>query len=734
MLLFKNSVSKLWFQKANFIFILFLSTFFISISAGLVSPIVNVNQNYYQFLQDTNAPTGVVSTKSALNEQELYDNTNVKVERYFTKDVSYESATLRLMSATNSINTLQISKGNEPKSANEIVVDEHFAQAHNLAVGDALTLENRVYAISGFGYSPAYVILLKSDDMLVPDSNAFGVGYVTDKSVFSETQFRYFYKTNENSNMEKFHNQVGNEILTWDVFQESVKYYVAIGKLSSFTIIAAVFPIIVFFAVCILLYNTFSKMIRSNIKEYGIVLSMGYNKTHLFSMELIPFISICLIGYCFGNIGGYFINMFVNKLLYEQFGFSPIIDNTLFLYTTAFFLIFSLTLILFYITRVIKIYKFEDIDLIRGTFTKSVKRVKTVKKIALLSFEKIYMVRNTLRGKLRIWITIFGVVSSLFVLTYGFVLVGSINETIDKGINGGVVYSAKVVYDGPQLVKQEALNTFNARSATSNNQIFTIYGIDRVTDAFNIKNENITTDAFNQGVTISKGLSQKINKIQGDVITLYDQIQNKNIDIKIDFVDMELPIQALFMPRDLYNETFKLNAQMYTGVFLKENQVLKITDNVLTKETKSELVESYNKFMEPLIQVVYLITILSGVLCFVSIYSVINIIVDEDKNDIAMLKILGYTVRKTLALVMIPIGWLMVLGMLASIILSRVVMVKIVDKVSEKLPISLFFNFSIIIALLVLLFIVAIYVLSYLTAYYKLVTISETLVLKEQKE
>ena len=67
-----------------------------------------------------------------------------------------DGSTLRVMATRDSINRVTPNSGRLPQTDDEVLLEQHYARAHGLSLGDALDVGERRLAIVGIGSSSDY--------------------------------------------------------------------------------------------------------------------------------------------------------------------------------------------------------------------------------------------------------------------------------------------------------------------------------------------------------------------------------------------------------------------------------------------------------------------------------------------------------------------------------------------------------------------------------------------------
>lgn len=103
----------------------------------------------------------------------------VTLQRDFSMDFHLGQSTLRVYQARENVDLFVSSQGSEVPAQGEILLEQHYAEKHELGLGDTLTVGGRDFTVSGIGSTPDYDAAYEKTSDTTVDSNLFGVGFVT---------------------------------------------------------------------------------------------------------------------------------------------------------------------------------------------------------------------------------------------------------------------------------------------------------------------------------------------------------------------------------------------------------------------------------------------------------------------------------------------------------------------------------------------------------------------------
>lgn len=116
-----------------------------------------------------------------LTDEEIAQITEkgVTLQRDFSLDFHLGQSTLRVYRARETVDLFVPSQGSELPAQGEILLEQHYAEKHELGLGDSLTVGGRDFIVTGIGSTPDYDAAYEKTSDTTVDSNLFGVGFVT---------------------------------------------------------------------------------------------------------------------------------------------------------------------------------------------------------------------------------------------------------------------------------------------------------------------------------------------------------------------------------------------------------------------------------------------------------------------------------------------------------------------------------------------------------------------------
>lgn len=106
-------------------------------------------------------------------------------------------STVRIFAPRDELNRHEVVAGRDVAGGDEVVLDAKYAEAQELRIGDAVTIDGRELTLVGHAVAPDYVNVKNSQVVLQPNPDEFGVGFISagsfDAAYDGHATIRYAY-------------------------------------------------------------------------------------------------------------------------------------------------------------------------------------------------------------------------------------------------------------------------------------------------------------------------------------------------------------------------------------------------------------------------------------------------------------------------------------------------------------------------------------------------------------
>lgn len=601
--------------------------------------------------------------------QNLEKKFHVTIEESTFYDAKVHASTLRIYKPMNKINLYKITKGKDISSNNEILISQRYAETNNLTLGDNLNIKGGKFKIVGYMVKADYVYMLKDLSSSYYDYKAFGDAIISSNALKkingSTSYYSVRYLSDNNLAFRKKINKDYNIISYLSKGSNPrIKFTMNDGdKVSSISMRFAPVLFIIVMAITALIL---SRKVKGERKQIGILSALGYRKSelirHYSSYATIPGILGSILGIILGILC---IKPFSNFYL----GDFEILPYTVHVQLASIIVSLFIPTLLYVTVSVLvvwKLVKHNTTELLTGNTDEKDKTSKKLFRNNKIKFKTKYRFRLILGHLSRTLVITLGVVISSTCILTGFAMKDAINNAAKYNLNSSgytnLYYLNTLIKDIPNDAEGILTKSFEVKN---NSTLFNMWGIDKSPKYLNIK--LLSGNEMKYGKYYITNAAAKAYKIKkGDNFTFYDISTAEKHTISIaDIVD-ENTNYAIYTSKK--NVSTLCSYSVSGSNLLISNKNINVNNNiVMRKSSKSDLQKSLKNITGIFISVCYIIILIGFGLGLMVMYLITNIIVEENKVNISMLKVLGYHQKEINSLVLNTNHILVILGYLLSI-------------------------------------------------------------------
>jgi len=603
------------------------------------------------------------------------------------------------------MNKPYVLEGRLPKNDKEITMMPAPAKKNKLKVGDTYKINGVKYKIVGFTYAPDYIYPLISLSMPIFDEKNNNVIYVyqdnySDIVGINENSYsiRYNFKpdrkfkisasasTSSDSN-EKAEKTEKTEENTYkdpvfkifnnkdDIVMDmsTILRITRIGELQlefwSDRLFAEYFLYLLLGISVIIIIIITKKRIEDERLQIGVLKSLGYNKYSIAASYLVYPIIGSIIGGIIGFLIGNVISEPIATILrsYYAVPLSNYSINMKYLVSSILTPTIVLSL-LSYIIALIMLRK-KPLQLLReGSNLKVNLFSKLVNKITKpLPFNQRFKYSLAFRSMGKLFIVT--ITSFLTGLLLTLILIGMniFNNVIDKTF-GGLDYKYMAFSNGFNQIPGDdnksdylinltmGLNSVEHKDGKvkkykEDEQTFTINGIDtdsKYIKILNKKEKDIKSKLKDKnGAIVSRNIKENLKIDIGDTFTVKHEdleVSYKVIDISEEvmgfgaYVNREGLNEKIGIPKDSYSTVYSTNEKYSEMSKLPKEEAEKIVYLMNLEDLKENIEVQMDRFNGS----VYIIILFASVMALIIIMVIANIVVEENKKTISLMKVLGY--------------------------------------------------------------------------------------------
>lgn len=311
-----------------------------------------------------------------------------------------------------------------------------------------------------------------------------------------------------------------------------------------------------------------------------------------------------------------------------------------------------------------KSLKASPVELMRGGRERNkVGFIEKNIKLDKLDFNTKFRIRELLRSIPRSIFLMLGIIMATMLLLMGFTAKSSLDYLMKNSFSEAFKYNYQYVFNSVQSVKPEKGEAFSEvpfALKSDNNLTFTVYGVSSNSKYIYFKNK--AGNALNSDkVIITRPLADKLNINPKDTIKAVNRLDSKEYSITIDDIAETYVGSYIYIPLDKLNAMLNFPTGSYTGIWSSEK--LSISENkLLAFVTVDDMRNAFNTMTKPLQAVVGGIAFMSFIIGLIVIYVVTALTIEENKENISLMKVLGYKNKEVYSLILNSSSFIVVLG------------------------------------------------------------------------
>lgn len=524
-----------------------------------------------------------------------------------------------------------------------------------------------------------------------------------------------------------------------------VHYAQFIDSAGSLSFLANVFSIFLFLVSVLVSLTTLTRMVDENRTSIGTLKALGYSNRDIFKKYYIYGGVSTVIGTILGIIAGYLVIVPIIYNSYSRFFTlkEPYIVYNLHIIALA-FLISILCILLAVFIPLRKNLKERSAYLLRPKAPSSGSRIflENVSFIwKRLSFLRKVTFRNIFRYKVRMFMTIFGVMGCLTLMFIGFAIrfgVIDISNEQFKIINKIDVLATYNPYaekeDIDKISKEIGSNSnvenftkVNVQKATveKNNEVLDtaqLVTLDRnnYKDYITLMDNRSNIELPKDSIVINEKLAYLHNLSVGDNFKVI--INEKEYTLKIGAINKNYFGNILYMDREYFSKVFDKTYSDNSFIIKMNNSdevekmASKLQDNpyVANVSDNSKIQENLDNFISGLDIIVVVMVLCSLALALVVLYNLINVNVSERQRELSTIKVLGFYPREVTIYVFREIFYLSIIGIVIGNYIAYRLYLKIILELasrtmmfSSRVPIAVY-TLSTGVTLVIIIFVMAI--------------------------
>lgn len=608
---------------------------------------------------------------------ELEESKIVTDDRTLTKILPYSE---------DGMNQTYLVDGRKPLENNEVTILPGYANAHGIQIGDTIMIGTLEYIVVGFTYAPDYIYPLISFSMPIFDEKTNNIVYMNEEafSMFNgicDNVYSIIYTYEIPRKFEIEESDIEENDSSMAIFKDehivmdtnTITRMNRIGALqlefASNRLFAEYFLYLLLTISVVIIVIITKKRIDDEKLQIGVLKSLGYNRFSIATSYLVYPILGSVIGGIFGYIIGILIHKPIATILLSSYCV-PLDHFTIsFDYLKTSIFVPMGVLSFFTYLMAICILRKKPLALLRegsnlkiNVFSRICNRVTS-----FLSFESRFKYSLAFRSLGKLLLVTFTSFCTGLLIVFALIGMNLFHDVIDQSF-AGVDYKYVVSLSGVTIEEigdfsktdyildasiplTKIIDSSGNEKELEEDVTFSFTGIDerakfvRIFDDVGTEMNSLLTET--DGIIVNENSRELLGLEIGDTLTFtYENIVLNYIIIGF---SSEYIGYSAYIDRSLFSHDLGFITSIYTSMYSNDNiyqnldqlpreDISKIVNVFSIEDLKDNILNQMDRFNGS----IYLVVIFASFMTFIIIAVIANIVVEENKKTISLMKVMGY--------------------------------------------------------------------------------------------
>lgn len=621
-----------------------------------------------QKLEDAHFTTYIPIPESDIDDMEEVYEITLEAQSYINIDT--DGTTARVFQKTRKVDLYDVTEGEDTDEKGEVILSEGYAVNMDISIGDQIRIGEEDYTVTGFFQRPDYLYMLENEDDSYKNITTFFLAYMSEEDFaeLEETNCQYLVRYNGNDDTdfrraanEKYH------MHSYTAAEENQRIVMVRSQAEMFLIMSwmllCILPLVAVALICIII----SRKVKTEQKMIGTLSAMGYTRAQL-ARHYAGFAAIP------GIIGGVLTSV-VTAAVAQSYGelgltdYEPMrISCSLSWYAAVLGIVIPTVMYIFAaLLSVRRLLRQNTVLLLNGSADEGRRKLRRVLAARKLSFSIKFAVRALIGSPARSFVVFLGIFLGSFIMLTGSFIYDSARHMADtvQVTAGEYEYQyvlGELLYENPyggELILAASVEG-------EKGDTLTVMGTDNEQSLLNLTDKEGQKISTKDGYYITSLTAYLCGWETGERVTLYNPLSLERIHIRISGIVENDTAQIIYTSRA--NAAEMTGFDKNTGNMIMSREKLDIPGNIVESESrKSDLEEQVDTIIDQTSYMIDTMVELGIVICIASVYVAVNMLVSENRRNISVLKVLGYTDRKIGRIVLSSNHVFLPLGILLSI-------------------------------------------------------------------
>lgn len=684
-------------NRGQFISIFLLVILGIGVYSGLNAIGYGMKLSSKQFYEESNLAdvflSGSYFTENQIEEMKKIDGvTDAEGRLQIDTSPINDSSTVIQMNyvTTNRISSMEVMEGDAfTYEKDGIWLAKEYCEENDIHLGDSIsyTYQGKVETkkVVGLIMHPEYVFAVKNETEALPDHKTFGYAFVSNK-------YNTLLNTNGKWNQILIKSSLEKDVLrnkVFDIFGDSQAVILMQKEQSSVAMfeneinqmlaVQTIFPVIFLLVAFLTILTTMTRITVNQRQQIGILKALGFSNRRILGHYMSFGFVISLLGSILGVLVGIMLlpeGVFTfQKSMYSLPVWKKAVEPYIFIVIVLAVLLCSLCGGI----ACRKELRGVAAEILRPKTAKGKKRIgsRNIRVWMKLPFDVQWNIRDCLRNKLRVFITIFGIIGSMALILCGIGMRNTMDQLVEENYHELNTYETKVTLSDaikePLLVKLQTdeKNQFVMETAAevkgkneSKSTSLTVTG-----EGVYLKYktpEDILLSPSQEGVYITSKLAKELEVEEGDILSYRLYGTTDYISVTIEKVIRNPVGQGIFFSKKAYEG---LGQRFFPTAFVTsakasqyENQ-----EGFEVVQYKQEIIDTLDEIMTMMNSIIVIMILAAMILGVIVLYNLGILSFYERTRELATLKVLGFQYKRLVKLSQMQNIWLTAVGVLLGI-------------------------------------------------------------------
>ena len=720
-MMFKKLIRTMGLYKAQFISMIIMISLGIGMFVGFNMEWKSIEINTEKFFSDTGFADYRIINQNGYSSESLNKIKNLKnvtdAGRYISvnaevKEKSGDSLALTVTENKN-VSSFLVTSGEKynEKSEDGIWISDKYANANNIKIGDALTLnyKNTEFKciVKGLAKSGEHLICVRDESQLMPDYNTYGFAYISPAFYKKTIGFEYYPQINVISDLSKkdFTKEAQKALNNTDLVlskNETVSYSQANGEATEGKTMGTILPTLFLLIAVLTMATTMHRLVAKEKTQIGTLKALGFKNRRILIHYSSYAFSIGLLGTALGIALGYGVAYLIMNPNGMMGTYLDMPEWKLYMPWFCFIIlpviIAALTLIGFLSVKTM--LKGTAADALRPYTPKKMKPmlIEKTKFFHKLSFGTRWNLRDIMRHKSRTAMSLIGILGCTVIMLGSLGMRDTMNAFLDMYYNQALKYESRI-YLSEEATNEDIENlTKKYNGDWSGSVSCQIEDKTYSLDIYNVKhnlvrfpdNSTNMTKLTDNGAYVCNRIFNDYNLKIGDTFKISPYGTNKTYTLKVAGVIRSVSENIVITKG--YADSIKVDYtpdSIYTTV-KKDN--IKSDNAIKNIQSKQKIIDSFETFTDLMDTMIYLLVFGAIILGVVVLYNLGVMSYTERYREMATLKVVGFRDKKIGNLLTGQNMWVTLIGVILGIPLGCLLLQYLLTSLAGEYEMKLVIN------------------------------------------